>query len=95
MVQAKKVQYGKIFLLAWRVVLGNVRFREGVNISSLPTVQTTNPRHAGRVTCRWASELDELIPFRLIGNSAMIILVLLEIFRRRWGAKEGGADLRQ
>ena len=34
MVEEKKVQYGKIYLLAWRVVFGNLRFREGVDIST-------------------------------------------------------------
>ena len=96
MVQSKKVQYGKkIFLLAWRMVLGNIRFREGGDISTLPTVLTADLRRVGRMLCRWAIELGELIPFRLIYNSAMIVLALLDIFRERWGAKEGGAYLRQ
>ena len=63
MVQAKKVQYCKIVLLAWRVVFGTIRVREGDDISTLHTDLTGDPRPVERVSCRWDNELGELIPF--------------------------------
>ena len=73
MVQAKKVRYCKIFLLAWRVVLGIVRVREGAEISTLLRDLTRDARRVKRVTCHYGNELDELIPFRLICNTAIIV----------------------
>ena len=84
LVLTKKVQYGNIFLLAWRLVFGNIRFREGVDISTLPTVLTADPRRVGWVLCRWANKLDELTLVCLIYKSAMIVLALLDIFRGQW-----------
>ena len=83
MVQAKKVRYCKIFLLAWRVVLGIIRVREGADISTLLRDLTRDPRRVERVTCHYGNELDELIPFRLIYKNAMIVVALLEIFCKR------------
>ena len=41
-----------IFFLAWRVVFGNVRFREGVKCSTLLTVTTNTPNDVERVSYR-------------------------------------------
>ena len=70
------------------MVFGKIRFREVFDISTLPTVLTADPRRVGRVLCRWANELDKLIPFRMIYNSAMIILALSVILCGRWGQKK-------
>ena len=88
MVQAKKLRYVKIFLLTWRVVFGNVRFREGVESSTLLTVTTEAPHHVERVSYRWDNEFAELIPFRLIYNTVMFVASLSEIFHERWGQKK-------
>ena len=64
-------------------------------ISTLLTDLTSDPRPEEQVSCHYGNELGELIPFRLLYSSATIVLALSEIFRRRWGAKKGGAYLRQ
>ena len=63
MVQEKKVRYIKIFVLAWRVVFGNVRFGEEVESSTLLTVTTEAPPYVERVSYCWINELTELMPF--------------------------------
>ena len=94
MVQEKKVQYGEIVLLAWRVAFEQVWVWEGADISTLLTDLTGDPRSEERVSCQYGNELSELVSFRLIYNSAMIVLALLEIFRGRWGTKTVGGYLR-
>ena len=63
MVQVKKIQYLKIFLLAWRVVFEHVRVWEGAEISTLLIDLTGDPRLEERVSCHCNNELGELIPF--------------------------------
>ena len=45
MVQAKKVQYSKMLLLAWRVVFRKVRVREAADFSTLLTDSTRDSPH--------------------------------------------------
>ena len=95
MVQARKVRYVKIILLAWRMVFGIVRVQEGAVVSILLKDLTRDPRRAGQVACHYGNELAKLIPFRLICNNAMIVAALSEIFHKRWGAKKDGLYLSQ
>ena len=95
MIQAKKVWYVKICLLAWRMVFSIVRVQEGAIVSTLLQDLTRDPRRVERVSCHYNNELDTLLPFRLICDNTIIVAALLEMFRKRWGAKKDGLYLSQ
>ena len=70
-VQAKKVRYGKIFVLAWGVVLVIVSVQEGANIYTLLRDLTGDTPSGRRVSYHYGDELGELKSFRLIYNNAI------------------------
>ena len=75
------------------MVFGSVRVREGDDFSTLHTNLTGDPRAEQRVSCHYGNDLGELIPFRLIYNTAIIVAALTEIFPERWGEKKDGLYL--
>ena len=95
MVQAKKVPYSKTFLLARRVIFGNVRVQEGADNSTLFKDLFHDLGHVLQVICHYDNTLGTLVPFQLICKTAMFVVALLEIFHERWGAKKDGLYLSQ